>query len=109
MRPIKPYKKHIAPRLANGKSREAWGGRLPEAIKYGLYQIARREGKSVSWVMEEVIIQFFGLNQPRYIKKQTPADKAKVEQQNQDLAESRAREHHRREHQEQLTGEAAAL
>jgi len=109
MRPIKPYKKHIAPRLASGKSREAWGGRLPEAIKYGLYQIARREGKSVSWVVEEVIIQFFGLKQPAYkAPKPTPAEEARKEAQSQDLAESRARQKHRDQHQQQLNGEAAA-
>lgn len=66
MRYLKPYKKQIAPRLASGKSRESWGGRLPEGIKYGLYQIAHQQGKSVSWVMEEVIIRFFDLEEPVY-------------------------------------------
>lgn len=63
---VKAYRKQIAPRLANGRSRESWGGRLPEAVKYGLYQIAREQGKSVSWVMEEVVIDYFKLNAPVY-------------------------------------------
>lgn len=36
-------------------------GRLPEDIKEGLRAIARMEGKSMSWVKEEIIIEFFKL------------------------------------------------
>ena len=58
----------IAPRLANGDSRVKDYGRLPEAVKEGLRAIARQEGKSMSWVKEQVIIDYFGLRVPRYIK-----------------------------------------
>lgn len=57
-----------APRLANGDSRVKDYGRLPEAVKEGLRDIARMEGKSMSWVKEEVIIQFFHLRRPKYVK-----------------------------------------
>jgi hypothetical protein len=57
-----------APRLANGDSRVKDYGRLPSDVKEGLRDIARMEGKSMSWVKEEVILQFFGLKRPKYVK-----------------------------------------
>jgi hypothetical protein len=59
-------RKMIAPRLTNGDSRVNFGSRLPEPIKEGLRSIARKENKSMSWVMEEVIIDYFGFRKPRY-------------------------------------------
>ena len=97
MRPIKPWKRHIAPRLASGKSRENWGGRLPEPVKYALYMRAKREGKSVSWLMEEIVIQHYDLERPDYLqRKPTATEAAKAEQQAQDLAEAHARDQHRK-------------
>ena len=63
--------KQIAPRLANGRPRESFGSRLPRAIKEGLRSIARSGNKSMSWVMEEVIIDYFHLKRPQY-KEQRP-------------------------------------
>lgn len=60
--------KIIAPRLANGESRVNDYGRLPDAIKEGLRAIAKAEGKSMSWVKEEVLIDYFDLRQPKYRK-----------------------------------------
>lgn len=60
--------KTIAPRLSNGDSRLGIGHRLPANIKDGLRAIAARENKSVSWVIEEVIIAYFGMRTPRYRK-----------------------------------------
>lgn len=57
-----------APRLADGRSRVKLSGRLPEDIKEGLRQIARMERRSMSWVNEEVIIRFFQMQQPEYVK-----------------------------------------
>lgn len=65
----KPIKKTIAPRLANGDSRVPFGHGLPEYIKEGLRSIAALEHKSMSWVMEEVIIDYFGMKRPRYLKR----------------------------------------
>lgn len=65
----KPIKKTIAPRLANGDSRVSFGHGLPEPIKEGLRAIAIHEHKSMSWVMEEVIIDYFGLKRPKYLKR----------------------------------------
>ena len=56
----------IAPRLANGKARVGFGHGLPEEIKDGIRRIARDENKSMSWVMEEVIIEYFKLRRPKY-------------------------------------------
>lgn len=64
-------KQKQAPRLANGDSRVKDYGRLPEPIKEGLRDIARMEGKSMSWVKEEVIIRFFHLRQPKYVTPKT--------------------------------------
>lgn len=58
--------KRIAPRLANGDIREAIGHGLPPSIKAGLRAIAKKENKSVSWVLEEVIIDYFSLRAPKY-------------------------------------------
>ena len=64
-------KKHrmIAPRLASGDSRVGFGHGLPYEVKEALRVIARSENKSMSWVMEEVIIQFFHLRSPRYLER----------------------------------------
>jgi hypothetical protein len=56
----------IAPQLANGESRVKDYGRLPESVKEGLRDIARHEGKSMSWVKEQVIIRYFKLDKPEY-------------------------------------------
>lgn len=56
----------IAPRLYNGDSRESIGHGLPPKIKAGIKAIAHRENKSVSWVLEQVIIEYFKLPQPKY-------------------------------------------
>jgi hypothetical protein len=61
--------KMIAPRLANGDSRISIGHCLPEHVKDGLRAIAIHENKSVSWVLEEVIISYFGLRAPKYKKR----------------------------------------
>lgn len=56
----------IAPRLASGDCRVGFGHGLPREIKEGLRAIAKQEGKSMSWVMEEVIIDYFGMSRPKY-------------------------------------------
>lgn len=58
----------IAPRLASGERRVSFGSRLPEPIKAGLRLIAEHERKSMSWVMEEVIIRHFRMRSPKYVK-----------------------------------------
>jgi hypothetical protein len=55
-----------APKLASGEVRVKDYGRLPEDIKEGLRAIAKDERKSMSWVKEQVIIEFFKLKRPRY-------------------------------------------
>lgn len=56
----------IAPKLASGQPRVRDYGRLPEAVKEGLRAIAKAEGKSMSWVKEEIIIDWFDLPKPEY-------------------------------------------
>lgn len=58
--------RQIAPRLASGESRVPFGHGLPEPIKEGLRAIAARENKSMSWVMETLIIDSFGFKKPEY-------------------------------------------
>ena len=60
--------KKIAPKLLNGDPRVHLYGRLPDAVKEGLRRIARKENKSMSWVIEEVIIDYFSLPVPNYSK-----------------------------------------
>jgi hypothetical protein len=64
-------RKQIAPRLASGDSRIPFGHGLPQAIKDGLRSIARRERQSMSWVLEQVIIDHFHLRRPAYRRRRT--------------------------------------
>lgn len=73
-----PYKKRIAPRLASGDPRIAWGGRLPDHVKEGLRRIAYAERKSMSWVLEEVVIEFFRLDRPEYVNDPESAKTGRV-------------------------------
>lgn len=59
----------IAPRLSSGESRESVGHGLPPNIKQAIRMIAARENKSLSWVLEKVIIQAFHLRQPEYVER----------------------------------------
>lgn len=61
--------REIAPKLANGDPRVHLWGRLPDNIKEGLRHIAMKEGRSMSWVVENVIVDYFGLPKPRYLDK----------------------------------------
>ena len=55
-----------APRLLDGSIRVKLYGRLPDEVKEGLRDIAHHERKSMSWVIEEVIIRYFRLDKPKY-------------------------------------------
>lgn len=79
----------IAPRLASGDSRVGIGHGLPPHIKQGLRAIAARENRSVSWVLEELIIDFFHLRKPKYVERKV------TEEERQELAEQAARQKHR--------------
>lgn len=61
----------IAPRLASGECREPFGHGLPPGVKAGLRAIARRERQSMSWVLEQVIIDYFRLPKPDYREQRT--------------------------------------
>jgi hypothetical protein len=58
----------FAPRLASGSSRVRVYAAWPEDIKEGLRAIARLERKSMNWVIEQVIIRYFRLERPDYVK-----------------------------------------
>lgn len=62
----------IAPRLSGGLKRENFWSRLPPDVKRGLRSIARLESKSMSWVVEEVVIDYFGLRRPKYDPRYMP-------------------------------------
>ena len=58
--------KSIAPRLANGERRIPNSSGLPPAVKRALKVIAYSERQSVSWVMEQMVIEYFGIICPTY-------------------------------------------
>lgn len=58
-----------APLLLNKDTRIINQHRLPESVKAGLREIARIENKSMSWVLEQAIIDYFGLITPKYFKR----------------------------------------
>lgn len=66
--------RRIAPRLAGGMIRLNFGSRLAPDVKKGLKAIARLENKSMSWVVEEVIIEFFQLRRPKYDPRYKPQE-----------------------------------
>jgi hypothetical protein len=68
---VKRGPKIIAPRLLSGDRRETIGHGLPPHIKEGIRDIARKENKSVSWVLETIIIEYFGFSKPKYIERKT--------------------------------------
>lgn len=70
--------RRIAPRLANGKPRESWAGRLPDYIKQGIAMRAYADNKSVSFYMEEWIIDNFGFKRPEYVKPKQQTDEEKA-------------------------------
>lgn len=61
--------KNIAPRLKSGEKRVGAHAGLPPAIKDGLRMRAVAEGRSLSWMLEEALIDHFGLRRPAYIVK----------------------------------------
>jgi hypothetical protein len=61
-------KKRIAPRLASGIPRDSIGHGLPPEIKEGLKAIAFKENESVSWILEKIIIKFFGFDILEYVE-----------------------------------------
>ncbi len=69
--------KEIAPRLANGDMREDVWLSLPEAYKEGWRKIAQSEGKSVSWCIQQILIDFchgrLRIALPRYVKRKVKA------------------------------------
>lgn len=68
--------KVIAPRLASGDSRETIGHGLPPWIKEGVRDIALKENKSVSWVLETIIIEYFGFEKPEYVERKVDVSEA---------------------------------
>lgn|SRR5580765_440237 len=71
-------KRTIAPRLANGESRETIGHGLPGYVKEGIRDIAYHENQSVSWVLEQIIIAYFDFDEPEYIQRKQTNDHEKT-------------------------------
>lgn len=57
----------IAPRLQTGEARVNFGSRLPSEIKEYIRWYARKHNCSMSWVMEQIVIDYFELVAPTYI------------------------------------------
>lgn len=62
------YTGRIAPRLAEG-TRVTLGSRLPPSVKEGLRAIAKSENRSMSWTVEEIVLDYFGFRRPKYAKR----------------------------------------
>lgn len=75
---MKHKPKVIAPRLFSGERRESLGHGLPPEIKQGIKLIAKRENKSVSWVLEQIIIEYFGFRKPKYIERKRNEKKSRT-------------------------------
>jgi predicted transcriptional regulator len=54
--------------MAGGLIRVSIGHGLPPQVKEGLKMLAYKRGQSVSWVLEQVIIEYFDLQRPVYIQ-----------------------------------------
>ena len=72
---MKHKSKIIAPRLDSGERRESIGHGLPPQIKQGVRLIAQRRRQSVSWVLEQIIIDYFGFKKPDYIERNKDNEK----------------------------------
>lgn len=74
--PFKRQPRRIAPRLSSGDCRLPFGHGLPESIKAGLRDIAREENCSMSWVLEQLIVDWLGaradIEPPEYKPKKEP-------------------------------------
>jgi hypothetical protein len=57
---MKNAKVRKQPRLKDGAIRVSKYSAMHEAIELGLQKIAKSERKSVSWVIHEIIAEFFG-------------------------------------------------
>lgn len=62
-------RRRIAPRLLSGKSRIHWGGGLPEEVKVEIKRMAAKRRESVSWMMEQIILDYFGIRVPEYVQR----------------------------------------
>lgn len=50
-----------APRLAKNTIRVTFGSRMAPKVKEALRTIAKHENKSMSWVVEQVVIDYFSM------------------------------------------------
>jgi predicted transcriptional regulator len=64
---MKKKTRTYAPSLVSGRLRykNAWL-RLAPSIKAGLKEIARNENQTMNWVIEQVLIDYFHLEEPKY-------------------------------------------
>jgi len=53
-------------------SRVGIGHGLPPEVKDGLKMLAYRENRSVSWILEQLIIKHFHLSRPEYVTRKPP-------------------------------------
>ncbi len=56
-----PRRRRFQPRIAGTTRMQRPSGLLPE-VEEGLQRIARAEGRSISWVVAEIVCAFFGLD-----------------------------------------------
>lgn len=64
--------RRIAPRLASGDCRDKAAISLPPHIKRGLMMRAYAANQSLSWALEQHIIEAYGFREPEYVEPKTP-------------------------------------
>lgn len=55
---MRPRHRRIAPRLTSGERRIASGNALPPMLKFALRVIAEQENRSLSWVIETILLDW---------------------------------------------------
>jgi hypothetical protein len=84
------WKRAYAPRLLSGDPREYFFLNLPSEVKDGIKDIARTERKSGSWVVEEAVYSYFGLERPPMHRTRLDHERHRTKRKRR-----RARTHHR--------------
>lgn len=63
---MKKTAREYAPSLERGYRKLNVWLRLAPSIRHGLSEIARNDNESINWVIEQVLIDYFHLEEPKY-------------------------------------------
>jgi hypothetical protein len=63
---MKKKTRTYAPQLERGIRHKNGWFQLAPSVKHGLREIAKQENQTMNWVLEQVLIDYFHLEHPRY-------------------------------------------